>query len=44
MRALAAVDSLMLILRMHDGFFLVCRREMPCGRFLMIDPYDRMVV
>jgi hypothetical protein len=44
MRALAAVDPLMLILRMHHGLFLCRWREVPCGCFLVIDPNNRMIV
>src|ERR1700722_6974369 len=44
MRALAAVNPLMLVLRMHHGFFLLGRREVPGGCLLMIDPNNCMIV
>jgi hypothetical protein len=44
MRALAAVDALVLVLRMHHGLFLFRWREMPCGCFLVIYPNDGVVV
>ena len=43
-RALAAVHALMLIVRMNHGARLLGRRELPCGRPLMIDPDDGMIV
>jgi hypothetical protein len=43
-RALAAVNALMLILRVYHRLFLFCRREVPGGRLLMIDPYNGMIV
>jgi hypothetical protein len=44
MRALAAVDPLMLVLSMHHRFLLIGRCEVPCSCFLVINPNNRMVV
>ena len=43
-RALAAVHPLMPIFRVHHGLFLLCRREVPRGCLLVIDPNNRMIV
>jgi hypothetical protein len=43
-RALAAVDLLVLIRGMHHLLFLFRRREMPGGCFLVIYPNDSVVV
>ena len=44
MRALTAVDPLMLIFRVHHRLFLFCRREVPRGCLLVINPNNCMIV
>jgi hypothetical protein len=44
MRALSAVNPLVLILRVNPALFLFRGVEVPCGCVLMIDPNNRMVV
>jgi hypothetical protein len=43
-RALAAVDFLMLIVRVDDHALFFRGRELPRGRLLVIDPHDGMKI